>query len=160
MKGTTVMRQMVKLTSKSKWKRQPWSLLDAMEGTKAIRSVSTQQFSSQDDPNCWTLIVTAAVLAASVYQMPRETTQCESPTRKSKINRTDSLRGGISLEDKYNIEWEIILGEGAYGSVHPARLAATGEKVGTQPTNPPTNQSRIKRYSHAANAFFQCTFTF
>ena len=36
---------------------------------------------------------------------------------------------GRSLEDKYNVDWKTVLGEGAYGSVHPARLAATGEKV-------------------------------
>lgn len=34
-----------------------------------------------------------------------------------------------NLQDKYNVEWNQVLGEGAYGSVHPARLAATGEKV-------------------------------
>jgi hypothetical protein len=33
------------------------------------------------------------------------------------------------LDEKYKVEWEKVLGEGAYGSVHPARLAATGEKV-------------------------------
>jgi len=43
-------------------------------------------------------------------------------------HRKRSLRGR-SLNDKYNLDWEQVLGEGAYGSVHPARLAATGEKV-------------------------------
>ena len=150
MKGTAAMRQMLKLASKAKWKRRPWSLLEAMDRTTAVRCISTQQHPSQDDTNCWTFIVTAAVLAASVYQMPRDRMRCESPTRKSKLNRTDSLRGGISLEDKYNIEWDIILGEGAYGSVHPARLAATGEKVGSQ-------QTKNTRYSHALPML--CTFS-
>ena len=36
---------------------------------------------------------------------------------------------GRSLNDKYKVDWKTVLGEGAYGSVHPARLAATGEKV-------------------------------
>lgn len=36
---------------------------------------------------------------------------------------------GRGLNDKYNVDWSTNLGEGAYGSVHPARLAATGEKV-------------------------------
>jgi hypothetical protein len=36
---------------------------------------------------------------------------------------------GRNLEDKYQVDWNNVLGEGAYGSVHPARLAATGEKV-------------------------------
>jgi serine/threonine protein kinase len=39
-----------------------------------------------------------------------------------------SLRGR-GLKDKYKVEWDNILGEGAYGFVHPARLAVTGEKV-------------------------------
>jgi len=34
-----------------------------------------------------------------------------------------------SLSDRYNVDWTTKLGEGAYGSVHPARLAITGEKV-------------------------------
>jgi len=33
------------------------------------------------------------------------------------------------LNEKYNVDWKTVLGEGAYGSVHPARLATTGEKV-------------------------------
>jgi hypothetical protein len=36
---------------------------------------------------------------------------------------------GRNLEDKYNVDWSTKLGEGAYGSVYPARLATTGEKV-------------------------------
>eukprot|EP00977_Amphora_coffeiformis_P004490 scaffold965_cov158-Amphora_coffeaeformis.AAC.14 len=33
------------------------------------------------------------------------------------------------MSQKYTVDWKVVLGEGAYGSVHPARLAATGEKV-------------------------------
>jgi serine/threonine protein kinase len=33
------------------------------------------------------------------------------------------------LDEKYKIDWSLVLGEGAYGKVHPARVAATGEKV-------------------------------
>lgn len=92
------------------------------------RSFSTQQSLSLSHPTpqnatAWLLLLaTATGLAAAAAD-------CE-PSRPSKLNRTNSMRGGISLEDKYNIEWNIVLGEGAYGSVHPARLAATGEKVG------------------------------
>ena len=48
--------------------------------------------------------------------------------RNVMLNR---MRSGPArtLNDKYNVDWKTILGEGAYGSVHPARLAATGEKV-------------------------------
>eukprot|EP00559_Dactyliosolen_fragilissimus_P008991 CAMPEP_0184864116 /NCGR_PEP_ID=MMETSP0580-20130426/13857_1 /TAXON_ID=1118495 /ORGANISM="Dactyliosolen fragilissimus" /LENGTH=766 /DNA_ID=CAMNT_0027362771 /DNA_START=386 /DNA_END=2687 /DNA_ORIENTATION=- len=34
-----------------------------------------------------------------------------------------------NLKEKYNVDWATVLGEGAYGSVYPARLVATGEKV-------------------------------
>ena len=36
---------------------------------------------------------------------------------------------GRGLNDKYKVDWKTVLGEGAYGSVHPARIASTGEKV-------------------------------
>eukprot|EP00539_Tryblionella_compressa_P015853 CAMPEP_0178838938 /NCGR_PEP_ID=MMETSP0746-20121128/13588_1 /TAXON_ID=913974 /ORGANISM="Nitzschia punctata, Strain CCMP561" /LENGTH=909 /DNA_ID=CAMNT_0020501935 /DNA_START=73 /DNA_END=2802 /DNA_ORIENTATION=- len=36
---------------------------------------------------------------------------------------------GRGLNEKYKVDWNTVLGEGAFGSVHPARLALTGEKV-------------------------------
>lgn len=52
------------------------------------------------------------------------------PTTPRNINlkKMRSLRGR-ALEDKYAVDWKTVLGEGAYGSVHPARLRSTGEKV-------------------------------
>ena len=48
--------------------------------------------------------------------------------RASNLSRFRSItdRG---MNSKYTVDWNVVLGEGAYGSVHPARLAATGEKV-------------------------------
>jgi hypothetical protein len=43
--------------------------------------------------------------------------------------QTLKSKAGRTLDLKYNVDWNTVLGEGAYGSVHPARLAATGEKV-------------------------------
>ena len=37
--------------------------------------------------------------------------------------------GARNMSQKYRVDWNTVLGEGAYGSVHPARIAATGEKV-------------------------------
>jgi hypothetical protein len=34
-----------------------------------------------------------------------------------------------SLQDKYDINWEVVLGEGAYGAVYPGKLRSTGEKA-------------------------------
>jgi hypothetical protein len=48
--------------------------------------------------------------------------------RNVMISRMRSV-AGRGLNDKYNVDWNTVLGEGAYGSVHPARLALTGEKV-------------------------------
>lgn len=48
--------------------------------------------------------------------------------RNVMLRRLRSLRGR-NLSDKYNVDWNTCLGEGAYGSVHPARHATTGEKV-------------------------------
>lgn len=48
--------------------------------------------------------------------------------RNVMLHRLRSLRGR-NLSDKYNVDWKTCLGEGAYGSVHPARHATTGEKV-------------------------------
>lgn len=40
-----------------------------------------------------------------------------------------SGRGSHSLSDEYNVNWEIVIGKGAYASVYPARSLLTGEKV-------------------------------
>lgn len=48
--------------------------------------------------------------------------------RNVMLHRMRSLNGR-SLTAKYKVDWQTVLGEGAYGSVHPARLRATGEKV-------------------------------
>jgi len=48
--------------------------------------------------------------------------------RNVMLHRMRSMRGR-GLNEKYKVDWKQVLGEGAYGSVHPARLAATGEKV-------------------------------
>jgi hypothetical protein len=58
------------------------------------------------------------------------TKESRLPTTPRNVNlkKMRSLKGR-TLEDKYAVDWKTVLGEGAYGSVHPARLRATGEKV-------------------------------
>jgi Protein kinase domain len=56
------------------------------------------------------------------------TVSVSSPPRNVMLHRMRSLKGR-SLTAKYLVDWNTVLGEGAYGSVHPARLRATGEKV-------------------------------
>jgi len=55
-------------------------------------------------------------------------TDSKAPPRNVTAHRMRSLRAR-NLDDKYRVDWKTVLGEGAYGSVHPARVANTGEKV-------------------------------
>lgn len=59
---------------------------------------------------------------------PRRFMTARQQPRNVMLHRMRS-GAGRGLNDKYNVDWNTNLGEGAYGSVHPARLAVTGEKV-------------------------------
>jgi len=98
-------------------------------------------------------VAVAAAVAASAaackytYQREKEMAQCESPIQLQRSKRAPAqklLAGGAArnvmlhrmrslrardLSEKYRVDWRTVLGEGAYGSVHPARHSATGEKV-------------------------------
>lgn len=52
----------------------------------------------------------------------------DGPRRNVMLHRMRSVRAR-HLDDKYNVNWTNVIGEGAYGTVHPARLKLTGEKV-------------------------------
>ena len=64
--------------------------------------------------------------------------------RNVMISRMRSIKGR-GLHEKYNVDWNVVLGEGAYGSVHPARLALTGEKVALKKIS--------KRYTNSSDFF-------
>lgn len=64
--------------------------------------------------------------------------------RNVMISRMRSIKGR-GLNEKYNVDWNLVLGEGAYGSVHPARLALTGEKVALKKIS--------KRYTNSSDFF-------
>jgi serine/threonine protein kinase len=59
---------------------------------------------------------------------PRRINSVDLQPRNVMLHRMRSVKGR-GLNDKYKVDWDIVLGEGAYGYVHPARLAVTGEKV-------------------------------
>jgi hypothetical protein len=62
---------------------------------------------------------------------PRRKSSVHSSRRHSlnvMLTRMKSV-SGRGLNEKYKVDWNTVLGEGAFGSVHPARLALTGEKV-------------------------------
>jgi hypothetical protein len=73
---------------------------------------------------------TAKTLAEPFQRIQRNTplqlSQRHSLDKMLKRMRSVSGRG---LNEKYKVDWNIVLGEGAFGAVHPARLALTGEKV-------------------------------
>lgn len=67
--------------------------------------------------------------AAALHQNDPNATHSESSEpRRANLSRFQSMNAR-GMNHKYTVDWKVVLGEGAYGSVHPARLAATGEKV-------------------------------
>ena len=122
-----------------------------------VRTVATTSLASDDRSTSnpqYALYALAAAAAAIASLTVASTTTTTSPTscdsaakmnhpkasgdqqltrlptipRNVNLKKMRSLKGR-SLEDKYTVDWETVLGEGAYGSVHPARLKSTGEKV-------------------------------
>lgn len=64
---------------------------------------------------------------ASAEPLRRQSFLAKGP-RNVMLHRMRSVRAR-NMGEKYNVDWNNTLGEGAYGSVYPARVAATGEKV-------------------------------
>lgn len=83
---------------------------------------------TQERPQCAAKAAVASSWGAAATEVPPSSSSSKHAPRNVMLHPRRSIRAR-NLEDKYNVEWDIILGEGAYGSVHPARLAATGEKV-------------------------------
>lgn len=90
--------------------------------------------------------------AAAFSPSPSSPSATNNPSRKPRnvmLHRMRSIRAR-NLEEKYNVNWAHCLGEGAYGSVHPARLAATGEKVALKKISKRyTNSSSFKTETDA-----------
>ena len=102
----------------------------ARVGRRLIRGPARCFASHSIDPECpscltgWALFATAACLTIAGYQLSTPETSTTHTEARNVMTRGD--RG---LNEKYKVDWKTVLGEGAYGSVHPARLAVTGEKV-------------------------------
>ncbi len=72
---------------------------------------------------------------APIYNLPdlkrvgnsKKMSQKDKP-RNVMLHRLRSIKAR-SLQDKYDINWDVVLGEGAYGAVYPGKLRSTGEKV-------------------------------
>lgn len=78
--------------------------------------------------------------------------------RNVMISRMRSL-AGRGMNEKYKVDWGTVLGEGAFGSVHPARLALTGEKVNVSCVFPlPFLDPHIRSLSYVMVAPSHCYF--
>ena len=71
--------------------------------------------------------VHAVTICQKTDTMPRGA-KPNMPAKNIMLHRLRSVRAR-DMNDKYVILWEKVLGEGAYGSVHPAYDINTGEKV-------------------------------
>ena len=125
-----------RVSSVNRWSRQSKQCSSA--AAAAIRCNSSHSFDGAESATIVTTVAAVAAAAAAAATMG----SCSSPTdcevimerktikqpRNVMLHRMRSLRAR-NLNDKYRVDWDKVLGEGAYGSVHPARLAATGEKV-------------------------------
>ena len=125
----------------------------------SMQRLSHEQHQAHHNFETWKLVsLTTALAATSMIALEdkredvtkmkinNSVTKCDgsvqlSPDRKGfKHNKQSGVRRNVmlhrmrsiqarNLDEKYNVDWKNVLGEGAYGSVHPARLSATGEKV-------------------------------
>lgn len=92
---------------------------------EAIGSVTPFSVTSPSPTTSWP--TTSSSRLASVERIRNQSKENERP-RSAPIHHMHSARTR-NMREKYNIDWKTVLGEGAYGSVHPARLAGTSEKV-------------------------------
>lgn len=123
----------------------------AMVYTTSLEDVSklhNEHHAFQSAPHASTQLVQATSMVLSpTYNPPAMPHQLSSTNANGNVGATKttlkhtmtsprnvmlqsrrSVRGR-SLNAKYIVDWDTVLGEGAYGSVHPGRLRATGEKV-------------------------------
>jgi serine/threonine protein kinase len=88
------------------------------------------------------------------YPSQCEPRRANTQPRNVMLHRMRSIRGR-DLNEKYRVDWKTVMGEGAYGSVHPARLAATGEKVALKKISRRyTNSSAFKTETDALLRIF------
>ena len=118
---------------------------------RPTRQQQQQSSNNKNDLNLWAAVTATVGISAYALQKDAQPSKCDVAAatadnrRKTTerrqphnvmLHRKRSIRGR-NLNEKYNVDWSKCLGEGAYGSVHPARLAATGEKVRKRTTRWP-----------------------
>ena len=125
----------------------------AFESSRALSCGCNVRRTEDSTPDIFTaaLVATAAAGTLCSASCTRENSACDAKrnftpfqplTSKAEPRRFKTMHqprnvmlhrmrsaAGRGLNAKYKVDWKTVLGEGAYGSVHPARLAITGEKV-------------------------------
>jgi len=109
----------------SKEKHIDWHLGALSLATAALLIGSAQQ---QDAPTASCDAATATAWQKTTEIEPKAIRKLTNNPKNVMLHRMRSLRAR-TMTDKYKVDWDTVIGEGAYGSVHPARLALTGEKV-------------------------------
>jgi hypothetical protein len=121
-------------------------------GTISNQIKSSSPFFYQRSCQCEAAATANTDMHTNQHQQKSSFRQLNNPKNQPRnvmVHRLRSYRGR-GLNEKYNVEWKKVLGEGAYGSVHPARLAATGEKVALKKiTKRYTNNSSFCRETDA-----------
>jgi len=113
-------------------------------------SVATAYINSEDSNDISTRIEQPPTLTHFL-----STRIAKAEPRRPKAARNVMLhrkrsKAGRDLHSKYKVDWKTVLGEGAYGSVHPARLASTGEKVALKKISKRyTNSSAFRKETEA-----------
>jgi Protein kinase domain len=114
----------------------PWGVVGALAllagGVTTYTSITSSDADYHHEPHSRHQANSSAI--TSSHHHLNTTTTLTPGAKNIMLHRMRSTRGR-SLNDKYNIDWTVRLGEGAYGSVHPARLRATGEKVALKQIN-------------------------
>jgi pyruvate/2-oxoglutarate dehydrogenase complex dihydrolipoamide acyltransferase (E2) component len=137
---------------------------DSAESNSSSCSIQSSLSSfSTSRVHCETAVAAASSSLSSVTEdedeEPTTTRQQQSqqqqhPPRNVMLHRMRSVRAR-NLNEKYKVDWNQVLGEGAYGAVYPARLATTREKVALKKINRRyTNTSSFKTETDALLRIF------
>lgn len=127
-----------------------WALCGtAAAAAAAVASASAHHQHKQNKEvlgvnNCWPGAYAYADASPAQCEPNKSSAQSENVPVQLQRSKRVPTRGGAArnvmlhrmrsfrardMSEKYRVDWKTVLGEGAYGCVHPARLRATGEKV-------------------------------
>jgi hypothetical protein len=131
------------VVSRCAFQRKRPAVRTLASSSKPAIIIGAERIHDDREYSSFAFVALAAAAAAAFVNSKKDATECgaaatawdpqsiHSDTRQPRnvmLHRMRSIRAR-NLEDKYKVDWSSVMGEGAYGSVYPARLATTGEKV-------------------------------